>query len=144
MPFQLPDVSKTLEQLDGQVWGEPEWQSHLVLECHRLRRVPLGEFTPADLRILIGQSMDLEFLVPLAFQALAHDPLLDAEYYAGDLLSALLRSDTAFWTVHPDLRAELASIAEEGKLRFEALDECDRELSASAFYDDLSHFQRSA
>ena len=144
MTLQLPDVSKTLEQLDGQDWGEPEWQSHLVLECHRLRRVPLREFTPANLRIVVGQSIGLEFLAPLALHALASDPLLDAELYAGDLLSAMLRSDAAFWSAHPDLRAELASIAESAKLQFDALDEDDRELSASAFHDDLSQFQRSA
>lgn len=84
MTPHLPDGFKTLEELEGQVWGEPESESHLVLECHRLRRVPLREFTPANLRIMVGQSIGLEFLVPLALQLLADDPLLDAELYAGD------------------------------------------------------------
>src|SRR4030095_4785621 len=53
MNLQLADVSKSLEQLDGQRWDDPEWESNLVLECHRLRRVPLRELTPANLRILI-------------------------------------------------------------------------------------------
>jgi hypothetical protein len=140
----LPDVSKTLEQLDGQIWGEPEWQSHLVLECHRLRRVPLREFTPANLRIMIGQSIGLEYLVPLAMQLLSSDPLLDAELYAGDLLSALLRSDAAIWSAHPQWRAVFANIVESAKVHYYALDKCDRELSESAFQDDLSHFERSA
>jgi hypothetical protein len=144
MSLPLPDITKTLEELDGQVWGEPEWESHLVLECHRLRRVPLQEFTPADLRIMIGQSIDLEFLAPLALQALIDDPLLDAELYSGDLLSALLRSDAAFWSAHRDLRAELARIAEVGKARFDALDKSDRPISESKFEDDLCKFQRSA
>jgi hypothetical protein len=144
MTLQLPDLSKTLDQLDGQVWGEPEWQSHLVLECHRLRRVPLLEFTPANLRIMVGQSIALEFLAPLALHALADNPFLDAELYAGDLLSATLRSDAAFWSAHPDLRAELASIADSARIRFDALDKSKRESSATAFYDDISQFQRSA
>jgi hypothetical protein len=37
------DRSKSLQQLDGQEWGEPTFDSHLVNECHRLRRVPLRE-----------------------------------------------------------------------------------------------------
>lgn len=144
MKQHLPDRSKTLEQLDGQQWGEPEWQSHLVLECHRLRQIPLREFTPANLRIMIGQSINLEYLAPLALQILADEPLLDAELYAGDLLSVLLRSDPGFWSAHPDLRAILASIAESAKKRYYALDPSDRELSKSDFEDDLSQFQRSA
>lgn len=144
MTPRLPDLSKTLEQLDGQIWGEPEYQSHLVLECHRLRRVPLREFTPANLRIMVGQSIGLEFLAPLALQLLADDPLLDAELYAGDLLSATLQSDSAFWSAHPDLRTTLASLAEAAKLRYYALDKSDRELSQSAFEHDLSHLQQSA
>ncbi len=144
MTLQLPDVSKTLEQLDGQHWGEPEFQSHLVLECHRLRRVPLREFTPANLRIMIGQSIGLEFLAPLALQLLTDDPWLDAELYAGDLLSATLHSDPAFWSARPDFRTSLASIAESAKLLYYALDKPDRELSQSAFEDDLSQFQRNA
>lgn len=144
MTAPLPDVSKTLEELDGQSWGEPECQSHLVLECHRLRRVPLREFTPANLRIMIGQNIGLEFLAPLALQLLADDPLLDAELYAGDLLSATLQSDSVFWSAHPDLRTTLGSIAESAKLRYYALDKSDRELSQTAFEHDLSKLQRSA
>jgi len=144
MPLPLPNMSLTLDQLEGVVWGEPGFQSHLVVECHRLRRIPLREFTPANLRIMIGQNIGLEHLVPLALQALADDPLLDAELYAGDLFSALVRSDRAFWSAHPDLRAKLASIVDEATSRYYALDECDREISESAFLGDLSQFQRSA
>lgn len=74
MKVQLPDVSNTLEQLDGEDWRQPDWQSHLVPECHRLRRVPLREFTPADLHIMIGQGIGLEYLAPLAIHALTDDP----------------------------------------------------------------------
>lgn len=144
MTPRLPDVSKTLEQLDGQIWDEPEYQSHLVLECHRLRRVPLREFTPANFRIMVGQSIGLEFLAPLALQLLADNPLLDAKLYAGDLLSATLQSDSASWSAHPDLRTILASLAEAAKLRSYALDKSYRELSESAFEHDQSHVQQSA
>lgn len=47
------DRNKSLEQLEGQDWGEPTYDSHLVTECHRLRRVPLREFTTENLRIMI-------------------------------------------------------------------------------------------
>src|SRR5215203_3287237 len=53
---------KTLEQLDGDVLGVPKYDSNLVLNCHRLRRVPLNEFTAEDVRLMIGQDLALNTL----------------------------------------------------------------------------------
>ena len=93
---------------------------------------------------MIGQSINLEHLAPLALQFLSTNPLFDAGYYAGDLLSALLRSDSAFWSARPNWRAFLAHIVESAKVRYYALDKSDRELSESDFQNDLSQFERSA
>ncbi len=32
------DLNNTLEQLDKQDWGEPEYDSYLVKTCHQLRK----------------------------------------------------------------------------------------------------------
>lgn len=143
MKLPLPDRSKTLEQLDGEQWGEPEYESGLVQECHRLRRIPLREFTPADFRILIGQNIGLEYLAPLALEILTADPLVDAEYYSGDLLSAMLRSDPAFWSGRPHLRTALGKIVEIARDRYTSLDRLDRGQSEEDFRADLLHFARS-
>ena len=50
-------------------------------------------------------------LVPLALRVLAGDPLAEGDFYPGDLLAALLRLDAAYWTDHPQERAELAGVA---------------------------------
>jgi hypothetical protein len=144
MTISIPDLSKTLEQIEKQHWPEPEWQSHLVVECHRLRRVPLREFTPGNLRIMVGQSIGLESLAPLALQILADDPLLEAELYPGDLLFALLHSDSTFWAAHPDWRATLSSIAKSARFRLDALAKSERDSGEESLYDAISRFQRSA
>ena len=64
------DTTKTLEELEGNSWGEPDFASHVVVRCHELRRVPLGDLTPEDLRLLIGQDVGLEYLIPLALDLL--------------------------------------------------------------------------
>ena len=33
-----PSRTNTLDELDPSAWGEPEFNSHLVTTCHRLRR----------------------------------------------------------------------------------------------------------
>ena len=144
MTLQLPDVSMTLEQLDGHNWGEPEWQSHLVLECHRLRRVPLREFTPANLRMMVGQSINLESLAPLALHVLSEDPLIEAELYPGDLLGALLHSEGSFWRAHQELRMVLAMVVESARIGLKALDKSERGSAPESLYDAISRFQRIA
>ena len=113
------DRSKSLQQLDGQDWGKPTYDSRLVTECHRLRRVPLCQFTVEDLRIMIGQHISLEYLMPLALEHLRSDPLAEGDHYSGDLLSAVLRAGRDVWQQHPDWRDEVAGIAQRTSRFFE-------------------------
>ena len=67
-------MNKTLTELDGIEWGEPNFESYVVINCHRLRRVPLNRFTLEDIRLLVGQSMGLLYLMPMALQCLRKNP----------------------------------------------------------------------
>jgi hypothetical protein len=60
--------SKTLQELEGQDWGDSDFPSYLVRTCHALRRKPLRDFTVEDLRIMIGQNIGLNYLMPLAIE----------------------------------------------------------------------------
>ena len=102
---------RTLRELEGEDWGGPGFASHLVTECHRLRRVPLGAFRPEDLRILIGQEIGLRFLVPLALERLLVEPWVSGDLYAGDVLQAVLQVRPSFWEAHPTLTTELTCAA---------------------------------
>ena len=59
-------AGNTLEQLDGQAWPKPEFDTQLVATCLRLRTKPLDQFTVEDLRIMISQKVGLLHLLPLA------------------------------------------------------------------------------
>jgi len=92
------DRTKTLDQLEPPAWGEPDFHSHLVTTCHRLRRKPIGEFSVEDLRIIIGQEIGLPWLVPLALEVLEQNPLAEGDFYPGDLLRSVLRVEPSFWS----------------------------------------------
>jgi hypothetical protein len=91
--------SKTLECLEGSIWGDPEYESQLVLTCHSLRKKQLKDFDIEDLRIMIGQNIGLRFLMPLAIDRLKENILAEGDYYEGDLLSAVLQSNQSYWKV---------------------------------------------
>jgi hypothetical protein len=104
--------SKTLQELEGQDWGEPSFPSHLVRTCHALRRKPLRECTVEDLRIMIGQNISLPDLMPLAIEQLQRDPLAASDFYPGDLLANVLKVESGFWHLQPQLRRAVQAIVD--------------------------------
>ncbi|SRR6266568_5242533 len=138
------DRNKSLQQLEGQDWGEPTYQSHLVTECHRLRRVPLREFTAENLRIMIGQQLSLSYLIPLALDLLRADPFTAGDFYEGDLLAMVLRVAAAYWLGHPEFQREAAEIAERAfSLLPTLLEEIDRRTAHEALSEAYDVFKRA-
>ena len=94
------DATKTLEDLDGQRWPEPEDSTGLIDDVHRLRRVPIGDLSDGELGLLLGQQVGAERLVPRALDRLEIEPLA-GDLYPGDLLGAVLRTTADYWNSHP-------------------------------------------
>lgn len=105
--------NKTLQDLEGQDWGEPPFPSFLVRRCHALRRKPLHDFTIEDLRIMIGQNISLNYLVPLAIEQLRRDHLVAGDFYPGDLLATVLKVESGFWHAQPQLRRNVQEIVDQ-------------------------------
>lgn len=95
----MTDEHRTLEELDGENWGEPETApTPMVARCLRLRRTPLHALSQGDLRLLISQKIALKYTVPEAMRFISENAMLEAEYYPGHLLCALLRIDKDYWS----------------------------------------------
>jgi CDI immunity proteins len=108
-------LDKSLQELEHKDWGEPTHDSCLVTTIHRLRRVPLRQFSVEDLRVMIGQNIGLQYLVPLAIEQLRRHPLAQGDFYPGDLLKMVLGADAKFWQNHPEWHKEVEEIAQHAK-----------------------------
>jgi hypothetical protein len=104
---------KTLENLEKDFWGKPEYDSHLVKRCHELRKLPLDSFTTEDLRIMIGQQISLDYLIPLALEVLTIDLFAEGDFFEGDLLKNVLAIDTDFWNNHKNYWATLDNLIKD-------------------------------
>ena len=123
-PEVLALAQMTLDEFEDTTWGDPpEDATYVQRTCYELRRTPLGQFEAEDLRIMIGQQIGLELLVPMALGALIQQPLIEADMYPGDLLRAVLALPDSFWHSHPaeDQRLRVAVAA------FDAIDPNDPE-----------------
>lgn len=100
----------SIESLEAAHWPEPgDESSGLMHDVHAARRVPIDELTPGQLRLLLRQNVGTELIVHRAIEFVSDDPLLDAGYYPGDLLAALVDLGDPFWIEHPDEAAQVAT-----------------------------------
>jgi hypothetical protein len=102
----------SLEELERDFWGDPPADAtRLIATVHELRHRPLAELGPEDLRVLIAQRVGLDVLVPRALDLLEADPLVEGDFYPGDLLAAVLRVPADYWAAHSGQLARARRIA---------------------------------
>lgn len=109
---QPPDYSRSLQELDGCDWGDPEHRdTTMVKALHAIRRKSMISLTNAELRLAVSQRVGEPFIVWLAIDRLEKAPLLEGDYYPGDLLSALIRqTDEVVWSTNPQLKDKLTAL----------------------------------
>ncbi len=95
--------NRTLTQIEGEDWGQPTYPSYVVINSHRLRHKPLREFTPEDLRFMLGQQISLPVLMPMALDVLEADPFAGGDMYEGALLNMAVQVAPQFWRDHSPL-----------------------------------------
>ena len=121
MKFKNNWRQKSLEILENQNWGNPaKAPTNLIKRCIELTKIPLDNFTLSDLRIMIGQKIGLQFLIPIAIEKLKNDVFVSADFYEGDLLSSVLDIDELYWGDNEDQWIQLNDLI---KIRREELPE---------------------
>ncbi|MEV6448449.1 contact-dependent growth inhibition system immunity protein [Amycolatopsis sp. NPDC051716] len=105
------DGTQTLEQLEGNPWGDPPADaSRLITTVHGLRRKPVGQLDAEDLRVLLSQQVGIDALVPYALDVLDDNPLAEGDFYPGDLLKAVLELPAQYWQQHPDHEKRITQV----------------------------------
>lgn len=104
------DTNKTLNELLGALARDTTDSSALATTCITLYRKPIKDFTVENLRVMIGQNIGLEFLIPLAVEILRQNPFVEGDYYPGDLLAMVMKVAPSFWQTHQDLYRSVSEI----------------------------------
>jgi hypothetical protein len=120
---------KTIENLEKVEWPHFDLDSRLIRRTKELRKIPLNAFTIEDLRIMIGQRIGLNYLIPLALEKLAEDLWIEGDFFEGDLLKNILAVRTIFWNNNKDYWLALNNLIKD------RLDEiAERKFDTSDFY----------
>jgi hypothetical protein len=68
------------------------------------------DFTIEDFRILIGQNISLNVLMPLAIGRLKQNIMAEGDLYPGDLLQTVLNAETFYWLKNAVVHRRLSSL----------------------------------
>lgn len=129
------DISKTLAELEGTSQDTAASETYLMKTAQSLMQKPLRDFTAEDLRLMIGQNVHLDYLLPMALVKLQQDPFLAGDYYPGDLLLAVLRANPAFWTENPALLAAAQQVYDTALTKLGTLDDINQKSLAPQLAD---------
>lgn len=103
-------LEKSIEDLEQDFHNRLNYESHLVKRVLELRKKPIKDFETEDLRIMISQNIALKLLIPLALEKLKSNILIEGDFYEGDLLNSVLRSNQDFWKAETELSRKFEMI----------------------------------
>lgn len=112
---------KSLENLEKDYWGEPEYESYLVTTCHNLRKKPINNFSVEDLRIMIGQNIGIKYLIPVAMEILKENVFAEGDFYEGDLLKYVLDSNLNYWKENKTAYEKMMEILNQNDEKLKSL-----------------------
>jgi hypothetical protein len=85
----------------------------LVRRVRALLEMPITELGAADVGFLLRQNIGVGILLDRALDLLESDPMMETEYYPGDLLCAALRVPPQYYAADDGRRARIMVIADE-------------------------------
>lgn len=133
-------INKTLEQLENVFWPEPEYDTYLLKTCHALRKKLLRDYEIEDLRIMLGQNIGLDYLIPLAIARLKDDILAEGHIYEGDLLNNLLGTNRDYWTKNKERWEIVCRLFNENRKRLKQFDTTDE--IRSSWFESFDKFEK--
>lgn len=108
-------ITKSLNEIKGLKSTTPQFGSGLEINLLKALDKPLESLNTEDLRILIGQNIFLEITIPLAIDKLRENILIEADFYKGDLLMSVLKSDRQYWIENENERKTIIELFDENR-----------------------------
>ena len=106
------DVQKSLLELEPENWDVANLDEQQLAIAQRCAAKPLRRLGLTELYLLLRENLALPYVAPLAIQRLEGEPFLEAATHRGDLLTALMESDSRFWMEHYALWLDVIPLLE--------------------------------
>jgi hypothetical protein len=137
----------SLEELEKDYWqdsaSENDQPTTLVKKVYLFRKIPLKDLEPGQIRLLIGQDVGIQYLLPLALNILEKNPYTECDFFSGDLLKCVAGIDMKYWADEKDLYEKFCGIMTQ----FDKNDGCENWESCLPDEDKIiainNHFEQT-
>ncbi len=124
MSFINYEIHRTLRDINETEEWQAKFESSLVEKCCDIYNSKiLSDYNVEDMRMMIGQSIGLDYIVPLALDELEGNLLAEGDFYQGDLLESVSRISNDFWNENPEQRSFLKNIISQQVKKLEEIQE---------------------
>ena len=106
-------MAECLKDRYGPFKAQENEESTLSERCNKIWDISFANLKPSDIRLLIDQSIGLDDVVPIAIGILEENPLIEAEFYRGDLLKAVFGISKEYWSRHDELFVRAVELKSE-------------------------------
>lgn len=104
------DLSKSINEIKKLSNSDTDFESSLVINVQKILNKPVKDLSNEDLRLLVNQNIFLDIIIPLCIERLQVNILLEGDYYEGDLLAGILRSDVNYWKNNKEYWLDIINI----------------------------------
>ena len=98
----------------------------LIEKVFALRKKRFSEFSVDDIRLVLGQKMALEYLMPRALDLLERNITEDADMYPGALLIAVMGVGGGYWGSNPGPLERIQRLLAKEPVWDEEVEESDK------------------
>ncbi len=109
------EYDKSIQEIENNYWKDYDLESFLIQRCHNLRKVKINDLTIEDIRLLLGQNIGNNLLIPIAINYLKINILSEGDYYEGDLLLNVLTSDKKYWINNRERYQEVIELIKKNR-----------------------------
>lgn len=127
----------TVNELEG-VSPLGPFPSSLTERIADVRKIPIGELDPSEARLLLSQHQGTTYVVPKALEFLEGDPWIQATFYPGDLLKAVLKLERVHWPPGSEWSRRIRAVVEAARTRVYELPVADRNAEVLALVNSWS------
>jgi hypothetical protein len=128
--FFFQQKSTTTRNKKGLKIEETKDPTSVIKKCLELTQKVIKDFTVEDLRLMIGQEIGLEYLIPYAIIKLKENLWSEGDFYPGDLLQSILKANPQFWLYHKHFWQEIHILIQNKKTELKS-----RKISYELFYE---------
>jgi len=113
------EKDKSISEIKGLPEVKSEFGSSLEKNILKAEQKPIKELTNEDLRILLGQNLHLELIVPIVLDRLKFDILTRSEDLDVMLLTKLLQIESNYWEDNPEIKNTFDSLIKNNRQNIE-------------------------